>query len=63
LEFFSGKFGEIWVKILRTLKNLPAPTPMVKDIARHDSNNIKLEKRLHPPKCDKKKNPQVGAVG
>jgi len=28
LEYFSGKFGEIWVKILRTPKNLPAPTPM-----------------------------------
>jgi len=25
---FSGKFGEIWAKILRTPKNLPAPTPM-----------------------------------
>ena len=27
---FSGKFGEIRAKILRTLKNLPAPTPMMK---------------------------------
>jgi len=27
LEFFSGKFGEIWAKILRTPKNLPASTP------------------------------------
>jgi len=27
-EFFSGKFGEIWAKILRTPKNLPAPTRM-----------------------------------
>ena len=26
--FFSGKLGEIWAKILRTPKNLPAPTPM-----------------------------------
>jgi len=26
---FSGKFGEIWEKILRTPKNLPAPTPML----------------------------------
>jgi len=26
---FSGKFGEIREKILRTPKNLPAPTPMV----------------------------------
>jgi len=25
LEYFSGKFGEIWVKILHTPKNLPAP--------------------------------------
>ena len=28
LEYFSGKFVEIWAKILRTPKNLPAPTPM-----------------------------------
>ena len=27
---FSGKFGEIWAKILRTPKNSPAPTPMSK---------------------------------
>jgi len=27
-EFFSGKFAEIWAKILRTPKTLPAPTPM-----------------------------------
>ena len=26
---FSGKFGKIWAKILRTPKNLLAPTPMV----------------------------------
>jgi len=25
---FSGKFGKIWAKILRTPKNLPAPAPM-----------------------------------
>ena len=25
---FSGKFGEIWTKILCTPQNLPAPTPM-----------------------------------
>jgi len=30
LEFLSGKFREIWAKILRTPKNLHAPTPMVK---------------------------------
>jgi len=29
LEFFSGKFGEIWAKILHTPKNLHAP-PMVR---------------------------------
>ena len=28
LEFLSGKFGERWAKILRTLKNLPATTPI-----------------------------------
>jgi len=28
LGLFSGKFGEIWAKILRTPNNLPAPTPM-----------------------------------
>ena len=28
LQFVLGKFGEIWAEILRTLKNLPAPTPM-----------------------------------
>jgi len=32
LEFFSGKVGEIWAKIIRTHKHLPAPTPMA---ARH----------------------------
>jgi len=31
---FAGKvpqklFGQVWAKILRTLKNLPAPTPMI----------------------------------
>jgi len=29
LELFSGKLRKIWAKILRTPKNLPAPTPMV----------------------------------
>jgi len=29
LEFFSGKFGGNWAKILRTTKNLPTPTPLV----------------------------------
>jgi len=28
LDCFLGKFAEIWAKILRTPKNLPAPTPM-----------------------------------
>jgi len=28
LDSFSGKFAEIWAKILRTPKNLPAPTPV-----------------------------------
>ena len=28
LKFFWGKFGKIQAKILRTPKNLPAPTPM-----------------------------------
>jgi len=28
LEFFSGKFGRIQAKVLRTSYNLPAPTPM-----------------------------------
>jgi len=30
LELFSGKFRDIWAKILRTPKNVPAPTPMPK---------------------------------
>ena len=30
LEFFSGKFGEIWAKIPRILKNFLAPTLMFK---------------------------------
>ena len=30
LEFFSGKFGEIWAKILCTPKHLPALTPMIR---------------------------------
>jgi len=30
LELFSGKFREIWAKILRTPKHLLAPTPMQK---------------------------------
>jgi len=29
-KIFSGKFGEIRAKILRTPQNLPAPTPVVK---------------------------------
>ena len=28
LEFFRGKFGEIWATMLRTSKNLPASAPM-----------------------------------
>jgi len=28
----SGKFGEIRAKFLRTPENLPAPTPMTRDI-------------------------------
>jgi len=28
---FPGKFGEICAKFLRTLKNLPAPTPMAEE--------------------------------
>jgi len=28
---FSGKFWEIWAKLLRTLENLPAPTPMAEE--------------------------------
>jgi len=32
---FSGKFGAIRAKILRTPKNVPAPTPMVpRDVVR-----------------------------
>jgi len=27
-EYFSGKFEEIWAKILRTHHNFAAPTPM-----------------------------------
>jgi len=27
-KIFSGKFGEIWTKRLRTAKTLPSPTPM-----------------------------------
>jgi len=30
LEYFSGKFVEIRAKIVRTPKNLPAPTPMLR---------------------------------
>jgi len=29
-ECFSGKFGEMWAKMLRTPKNCPVPTPMSK---------------------------------
>jgi len=28
MDFFSGKFATIRAKILRTPKNLPAPTPL-----------------------------------
>ena len=62
-SFFRTNLGKFGQKILRTFKNLPAPTPMVKDIARNDGNNIKLVKRPNPPKCDKKKNPLVEAAG
>ena len=37
--FFSGKFAEIWVKILRTPKNLPAPKPMY---VTHDCSNWRV---------------------
>jgi len=30
LDYFSDKFVEIWAKILRTPKNLPAPTPVLR---------------------------------
>jgi len=30
---FSGKFADIWAKILRTPKNLPAPKPMTAPVA------------------------------
>jgi len=29
---FSGKFGEIWAKMFRTPKTLPAPTPIAGSI-------------------------------
>jgi len=32
MEYFSDKFAKIWAKILRTPKNLPAPTPMHKKV-------------------------------
>jgi len=37
---FSGKFGEIWAKILRTTKNLPAPAPMSLGISRVNTRGI-----------------------
>ena len=30
LEYFSGRFVEIWAKILRTPQNLPAPSPVLR---------------------------------
>jgi len=32
-EFFSGKFGKIWAKILPTPKNLSAPAPMTEEMS------------------------------
>jgi len=31
----------------------------VKDVAKHDTNEINLKERLHATKCDKKDDPQV----
>jgi len=30
LDCFSGKFVEIWAKILSSLKNVPTPTPVLR---------------------------------
>jgi len=43
---FSGKFGEIWAKILRIPKNFPAPTPMVQN-----TQITKLTRRTGLYKC------------
>jgi len=40
LDSFSGKFAEIWAKILRTLQNLPATTPMFQLHTFIDETNI-----------------------
>jgi len=43
---FPGKFGEICAKFLRTLKNLPAPTPMAEE-ALSGSTDVGLFVRRH----------------
>jgi len=43
VEFFSGKYGEIWAKILRTPKNLPSPTPMILMLRRMNSALVRIE--------------------
>jgi len=43
LDCFSGKFVEIWAKILRTTKNLIAPTPMFQLHALYRWNRHRLQ--------------------
>jgi len=35
----------------------------VKDVAKHDTNEVTLEQQLHPTKCDKKDDTQFWATG
>jgi len=44
-SFFSGKFAEIWAKILRIPKNLSAPTPMKQTLqcsSTHSQSKMRL---------------------
>ena len=61
LEFFSGKFGEIWAKILRTPKNLPAPTPLDKIMLKNCDNHFKFG-QFRQIKCTATNNHRIDQI-
>jgi len=58
--------GLLWVTIV-FLFNLfslsDKVSGWVKDVAKHDTNEINLKERLHATKCDQKDDPQVRVTG
>jgi len=49
IKVFSGKFGEIREKILRTSKDLPAPTPMMKRFLHPRCPSFERTEGVMPP--------------